>query len=172
MIKNTTQLGCTSLWVMCPLQATRWTFPSWKMAPSPPGDKNPPHMLNLCQIHLTKIHIWTFSGSEISIRMTQRDQRTSNWCNWKKGPVLSAFQLFPGWCSVCIPVFPIVPAENPIFIPYSLHVKLPRWNLHESCRRISTEDILSSTTASQSMEWWDVDEHRCSVAPRCTVGGT
>ena len=118
------------------------------------------------------IHIWTFSGSEISIPMTQRDQRTSNWCNWKKGPVLSAFQLFPGWCSVCIPVFPIVPAENPIFIPYSLHVKLPRWNLHESCRRISTEDILSSTTASQSMEWWDVDEHRCSVAPRCTVGGT
>lgn len=30
-------------------------------------------------------------------------------------------------------------------------------------RRISTEDILSSTTASQSMEWWDVDEHRTSV---------
>jgi len=33
----------------------------------------------------------------------------------------------------------------------------------QEMRRISTEDILSSTTASQSMEWWDIDEQRTSV---------
>eukprot|EP00438_Fugacium_kawagutii_P000322 Skav210723 [mRNA] locus=scaffold849:175575:181849:+ [translate_table: standard] len=31
---------------------------------------------------------------------------------------------------------------------------------HVDLRRISTEDLLSSTTASQSMEWWENDEQR------------